>query len=195
MKQQLPSIRAFLLHEQAQCIPSSMCFPGGSSSDPTFRISGKYLPIHFFQENVQTPKFHMSASSQSNVNPYDQSPQDKFIPLLKWLSEAFTSTVHYFFEHKYIYLNRILPFPKREVIRFSKRQLIDVIDQYKEHIKMVMKPDDIFKLLQHAFQFYKKPNMKTVQKINLDAFYSVGYRSFFPPYEPFEKELREMKKF
>jgi hypothetical protein len=144
---------------------------------------------------MQAPKLKTSFSDQSKIDSNDQLLKKKFIPLLKWLSEAFASTVQYFFQYKYYCFKGALPFSKREIVRFTKKRLIETIEKHQEIIQKIINSEDIFKLLEHAFQFYKKPKMKTAQKINLETFYAVGYRSFPPPYDPFEEHLKEIKTF
>jgi hypothetical protein len=37
--------------------------------------------------------------------------------------------------------------------------------------------------------------MKYITKVNLEMFYAVGYRSFFPSHKPFEDMIKEIKTF
>jgi hypothetical protein len=55
--------------------------------------------------------------------------------------------------------------------------------------------NDIFELLEYAFQMYAGVNMKYITKVNLEIFYTIGYKSFFPSYKPFEDILKEIKTF
>jgi hypothetical protein len=148
--------------------------------------------------NKQPLQFNLLFSS--NINPQDkhnsiadQLQKNQFIQLLKWISGSFPLTVQYFFQLHHSFFKSLLPISKRELSRLTSDKLVYFIDFFQEAIKSIIKIEDIFTLLDYTFKSYCKPNMKNIIKINLDTFYSVGYRSFFPSHEPFENLLKEMK--
>jgi uncharacterized FAD-dependent dehydrogenase len=74
-------------------------------------------------------------------------------------------------------------------------KLIELIENFQNVILRVMAVNDVFQLLEYTFQSYIRVNMKYITKVNLEIFYTVGYKTFFPSYKPFEDILKEIKTF
>jgi hypothetical protein len=99
-----------------------------------------------------------------------------------------------FFQYQCSKLEKVIPITKRELARFSQKQLLEFIDIYQVQFRAIITIDDVQQLLMHAIQNFKNPNMKVMTKINLETLYFVGYLKFFPPSKQFEKMLKEIKK-
>jgi hypothetical protein len=143
------------------------------------------------QDQVSAPQVFPKIISFSSETSF----QNKLFILLKWIAEAFPLTIHYFFQYKYPYIKDMIPVTSRELSRFSRCKFVYFMTRFEMIFKSIISRDDIFILLEFSFQHYKRPNMKTVIKNNLDAFYSIGFKSFFPPYQPFETMLKQIKEF
>jgi hypothetical protein len=159
-------------------------------------LSVENQAFQFTLPSSSTNKEHHNFNSElrDKHNSYvDQLQKNQLIQLLKWISGSFPLTIQYFFQSHHSFFKNIIPISKREIGRLTQQKLIQFIYSFQDAIKSIIETDDIRKLLEHTFKLYRKPNMKTIKKINLDTFYSVGYRSFFPSYEPFEIMLKEMK--
>lgn len=149
-------------------------------------------PSLFKNDQIQNSKEKLFKEQSSFVNNLQKN---QLIQLLKWISGSFPLTAQYFFQLHHSYFNSIFPISKRELGRLRHEKLVQFIDSFQEAIKSIMKIEDIFTLLEFTFRSYKKSNMKNIRKINLETFYSVGFRSFFPSHEPFENMLKEMKEY